>query len=700
MAWACGPPSARATVPALYFDEPDEIALAPLAEALEQWRALPADRVHDSLMRWGEYAEYLSDRDQIVYFRRAATIADTLGDAWLHAEMLREVSSPYRHLDSIAQSFEVLYRAVDIAERGDSTVLARLHHKLAYNFLYFDDYEQAVEQLLLARRYAFRFDDTDGKTRALYTLATLYERLGDDERLERYAHEYFDVVNADPALHRGYQATAYLWIGVAAAKRGRPQVARAYFDEGYRMAASDGGGRRAAKFRLRCAMMGSAAFDPTERLRRADELLGDLRAELYPEEVGPVVVLRAEALADLGRHREARATLDTLPRLTSEDLDEAAALRERRLRVEERVAAQLGDFEAAYRVRVAFDLLRGERANRQRAGHVAYAEARHALEAYRARMTRLEADRDAHAAAASVWERLGVASGLLLVVAVLAVVILVRQRALVMRNRALLQRRVDAQTADLLVRNEELERFNTVLSHDLREPLRSVVSFSELARRLSHDPQVVEYLGYVEQGGKQLSALIADILRYQGEGLGAPVGDGATARLGDLCAELVAEQRQRRGRREIELSLVGVPADAAVPERLLRDCLGVVFDNGVTFNESPVARLTVQYLAQGDQRRVLVSDNGIGIEREYREHVFELFRRLHVREAYPGSGLGLALLRKLLRRAGGDARIAGSTLGGGTTVELAWRHSVATGAATGAAASSRARSRASGARVS
>ncbi len=107
-----------------------------LTHKLESSWALGRDAFRDSVLQWGEMEESLYDLDELAFFGCAVDLAHGRQDHWLEAEMLRELSSPYRHLDSIALSFDCLHRAIDIAEQHDSTLLGRLHHKLAWNYIY------------------------------------------------------------------------------------------------------------------------------------------------------------------------------------------------------------------------------------------------------------------------------------------------------------------------------------------------------------------------------------------------------------------------------------------------------------------------------------------------------------------------------------------------------------------------------------
>jgi signal transduction histidine kinase len=250
-----------------------------------------------------------------------------------------------------------------------------------------------------------------------------------------------------------------------------------------------------------------------------------------------------------------------------------------------------------------------------------------------------------------------------------------RQRRQIGRHAALLERRVDRRTgelsgantrlrrelderarieAELRRSNTDLEQFAYVASHDLQEPLRMVVSYLQLIERRYEgqlDEAGREFIAYAVDGGKRMQALINDLLAYSRVGRGAAdmvptdleaVLARARRRLESAIAENDAEVTSDR--------LPSVRADAAQIEQLFQNLLA----NALKFRRPERPRVHVSADRLDGEWRVAVRDNGIGIAPEFGERIFQLFQRLHGREEYEGTGIGLAVARKIVERHGGE----------------------------------------------
>ena len=216
---------------------------------------------------------------------------------------------------------------------------------------------------------------------------------------------------------------------------------------------------------------------------------------------------------------------------------------------------------------------------------------------------------------------------------------------------------------DLARSNAELERFAYVASHDLQEPLRMVASYVQLiAQRYKGrlDADADDFIGYAVDGANRMKTMIADLLKYSRAGRGddfVRVDSGKA--LSDALANL-----------QITIEEAGalVTQDPMPPVRGIASQIIELFQNlvgnAIKFKSDRPPRVHVGVTRHEDSWEFAVSDNGIGIAPQYHEKIFEIFRRLHTREKYPGSGIGLTICRKIVLHHGGQMSIESSEAGG------------------------------------
>ena len=208
--------------------------------------------------------------------------------------------------------------------------------------------------------------------------------------------------------------------------------------------------------------------------------------------------------------------------------------------------------------------------------------------------------------------------------------------------------------AEVRQSNRELEQFAQVAAHDLRAPLRNIGGFSELLQQQyahSLDEQGQLFLEHILLGVEQMRALLDDLLVYARAGTAAP--DFAPVELADAFAEamemlqaVVAESGA-----QVECGVLPqVLADRVQMGQLLLNLLG----NALKYRGEESPRVTVSAARLDDAMwTVSVRDNGIGIDPLYSEQIFETFRRLHGSGEYPGTGIGLAICKRIVARHGG-----------------------------------------------
>ena len=224
-----------------------------------------------------------------------------------------------------------------------------------------------------------------------------------------------------------------------------------------------------------------------------------------------------------------------------------------------------------------------------------------------------------------------------------------------------LEQRVKARTSELEQSNRELEAFSYSVSHDLRSPLRSIDGFSRMVLEENEGrlaPDSVRKLGIIQAGAQQMGMLIDDLLSFSR--LGRVELKKRRVFTDGVVAEVIAELKQENPERNIEFVVHELPACYADPI-LIRQVFRNLLGNAVKFSRlRPAARIEVGSIpaipaipANSHMVTFFIKDNGAGFDMRYIDKLFGVFQRLHRMEDFPGTGVGLALVRRIVERHGG-----------------------------------------------
>jgi signal transduction histidine kinase len=236
-----------------------------------------------------------------------------------------------------------------------------------------------------------------------------------------------------------------------------------------------------------------------------------------------------------------------------------------------------------------------------------------------------------------------------------------------------LERKVAERTAELAERaldlersNRDLQQFAYVASHDLQEPLRTVASFTQLlAKRYNDklDDKAREFIGFAVDGSKRMQTLINDLLSFsrvgtQGKALAAVDCDAAL----DTVLKGLKRSIEESGAVITRDWLPAVLADELQLTQLLQNLVA----NAIKFRGQGAPQIHIAADRHGSGWKISVRDRGIGISPEHYERIFVIFQRLHNKKEYPGTGIGLAICKKIAERHGGRIWVE-ATPGGGST---------------------------------
>jgi len=221
--------------------------------------------------------------------------------------------------------------------------------------------------------------------------------------------------------------------------------------------------------------------------------------------------------------------------------------------------------------------------------------------------------------------------------------------------------------AELDRSNEELSQFAYIASHDLQEPLRMVASYTQLlSKRYAGklDADADEFIAFAVDGAERMQSLIKDLLAYSQVGTkGKELSETSSEKALDSALMNLDAAIEESGALVTHDPLPGVLAD----ERQLVQLFQNLVSNAIKYQRPGVPLIHVSSIKESQTKWMFsVRDNGIGIEPRYFERIFGMFQRLHRREEFDGTGIGLAICKKIVERHGGSISVE-STLGHGST---------------------------------
>lgn len=221
-------------------------------------------------------------------------------------------------------------------------------------------------------------------------------------------------------------------------------------------------------------------------------------------------------------------------------------------------------------------------------------------------------------------------------------------------SNAIVQESAPKRTATLAAENRELEAFVHSVGHELRAPLRAIDSFTKLLLEHCNDrlgAKAQHYLACILSAEQRMKGLIDGLQRLSG--LERTHAEHREIALHDMVLEIVEDLRSREAHREVNVVIAQLPRIHGDPV-LIRQLFENLLTNAFKFTRGrSVARIQVGYFADNGEVVYYVRDNGAGFDMHYADRLFGLFERLHRADEFEGTGVGLALVKRIVERHGG-----------------------------------------------
>lgn len=242
------------------------------------------------------------------------------------------------------------------------------------------------------------------------------------------------------------------------------------------------------------------------------------------------------------------------------------------------------------------------------------------------------------------------------------------------RNNLLLEEKVTARTLELqktntqlIQSNEELSRFAYVASHDLREPLRNIINFTQLLQKeLATTPkkEVLLFMDIIHDNTTHMNNLIMDTLAFTQ--LSNKAVKKTAVNINHTIENIKSSISTRLKNRNATINILQSLPTVHVNEGLLFSVFKNLIENGIIYNESTEPIINVNYVLRENNYLFSINDNGIGIPKEYQDTIFKMFKRLQNREKYKGSGMGLANCKKIINKLEGEIWVESDGIYGAT----------------------------------
>ncbi len=226
-----------------------------------------------------------------------------------------------------------------------------------------------------------------------------------------------------------------------------------------------------------------------------------------------------------------------------------------------------------------------------------------------------------------------------------------RNKSAIEKNEILLakNKEITKRNECLADSNKDLEKFAYIISHDLKEPLRNINGFTKLLiKKLKNqdvDDGINEYASFITNGTRQMEGLLNGLLEYSK--IGFNKGEKELVDMNDLVQNVTNSLKIQLNEKNCEVQIQNLPSIPCRSSQMTQVFQNLIA-NAIKFSDDSGNKIMISAIDMGDEYQFFVKDNGIGIDKEYQKDIFVVFKRLHNRGVYSGSGIGLATCKKIV----------------------------------------------------